>query len=251
MVPLLSVAGPVLLVLLGCYPGACDGWTFKIGSSSDLICTGGAGFSNFGGPHNMRSGSPSSHEPLCRISSPAGGVVSAVSFKYRYAAGYGCTPDACANPPAFSVVATDQDGTPDAGGPLYTSPALDQHSGDAGQWHEDAYSPPIEAKGSCTACTGSYLAFKFVNHDHNIQILLPIELHIDAHEVGWGLTGVLFGCLIVYVVGGLAWVYKKEGRVSGLGAHPHAKHWREVRGPSDSDSEQQSKALPPACPCGP
>lgn len=35
-----------------------DGWSVTIDSADDLVCTGGAGFSKYGGEDNMRSGDP-------------------------------------------------------------------------------------------------------------------------------------------------------------------------------------------------
>ena len=75
----------------------------------------------------------------------------------------------CDNPPTFEVWSQTATGV-DAGGPLYTSKALDEKSGDAGKWKEAAYTDSISVDAECAGCTGRYLAFVFHNNAHNVQV---------------------------------------------------------------------------------
>ena len=103
---------------------AVHAWEYTISSADDLVCQGGAGcdaaavhvyyyltictwrsprWSKFGGEPNIRSGSPSSAAPSCRLARPANGKITSVHLSYKYAAGYGCTKDSCDNPPKFEL----------------------------------------------------------------------------------------------------------------------------------------------------
>ena len=69
------LASPLILrlMILLLVVKAIDAESITIESAADLACVGGAGFSTYGGPTNMRSGSPQSSSPSCRLTQPVKG----------------------------------------------------------------------------------------------------------------------------------------------------------------------------------
>ena len=182
--------------------------SITIESAADLACVGGAGFSKFGGPSSMRSGSPKSSSPSCRLTQPVKGKcasapislslslstshslthdvcchhrITSVTFSYRYASGYGCSPagckkpPCCADPPEFEVWAVHADGSSatgaQQGGPIYTSPPLNKYAGDAGAPQLPALLLMALAQQASSHCAASFppplLALKAVGGQEN------------------------------------------------------------------------------------
>ena len=225
-------SSPALLLavlIAAAVPGAAGettkSWSFTIEKADDVICSNGAGVTNFGGPLSLRSGSPGKNSE-CRLRIPAPGAIRTVGMTFKYAAGYGCAVG-CEGAAVMSIAAVDAAGTDK--GEIYTSPALNQVAGDACHFKKECYTKEIEVAATCPACMGNYVSIKFANNQKNVQILLPIEISVDASPVGWELAAGLVAALLLYVGGGLAFARVKGSNTApGWRAHPHSRHWVEL-----------------------
>ena len=186
--------GAVLLQAAG-----VSGWDLVIETKDQLVCTGGASYTDLG-PLNtpkmpgMRSGNPGGPSE-CRLKLPAPVPLSSIQMTFQYVVGYTPKPGDAkkVEGPMVSIWAQDVTGavaTDTGAGAIYQSPQLPE-GGDDQKYSFDhctekdrqlCYSPNIAVNVDCSGCTGRYIAFKFENKDRNLQIVRqPPHKHEHPH----------------------------------------------------------------------
>jgi hypothetical protein len=130
---------------------------------------------------NLRSGSPGAHS-MAAMSAPFKGAakISSISFSYRYVIGYGTKANSTGSSVSFAFLKDLDCPTTGEHTILYTSPRYLEPSWD--KCHE-CYSAPINISVTGLGLQveqGGALAFMFDNGDHNMQLLLPIDV-----AIGW------------------------------------------------------------------
>ena len=131
---------------------------------------------------NLRSGSPGQHSSAAMAKPFAGstGRISSISFTYQYVIGYGAKPNSTGA--SVSLAFISDLNCPEAGStvtlytsPRYTSPLYRKGGG--------GYSDPVPVHltglNLSVASVGA-LSLNFDNGDHNMQVLLPLNI-----SVGW------------------------------------------------------------------
>ena len=200
---------------------------------------------NTKGMPNMRSGNPGPGSE-CRLAHPAPVPINSVQMTFQYVVGYTPAKGKQVEGPTMSIWAQDVSAsgvaTDTGGGPVYQSPQLPE-GGDDQKYSFDhcsekdkelCYSPNVAVNSYCSACTGRYVAFKFENKDRNVQLLLPITLHIDELEWGVPFLAVLLPLAALYAGVGVLYGRSRGAGPSAEGgawkAHPHSRHWEQLSG---------------------
>jgi hypothetical protein len=174
-----------LVVCLLLHAGWATGYDLLINKKEQLICTGGASYTELGptnvkGMPGLRSGDPGAPS-MCRLKDPVPVPITSVQLTFQYVVGYTPPKGVVQEGPTVAIWAEDVQGsvaTDTGGGPVYQSPELPP--GDEQKYSFDhcaekdkslCYSPNIAVNAECESCTGRYVAFKFENKERNLQIV--------------------------------------------------------------------------------
>ena len=183
--PTRLVAGVLLL--------ACEatGWDLVVSKAEQLVCTGGAAYTELGprntkGMPGLRSGDPGGPS-MCRLKDPVPVPINSIQLTFQYVVGYTPPKGTHKEGPSVAIWAEDVHGsvaTDTGSGPVYQSPELPEgddqlYSFDTCEQQDKqlCYSPNVAVNADCDACSGRYIAFKFENKERNLQLVRRPRTH--------------------------------------------------------------------------
>lgn len=162
------------------------GWDLVVSKKEQLVCTGGASYTELGplntkGMPGLRSGDPGGPS-MCRLKDPVPVPITSIQLTFQYVVGYTPAKGTHKEGPTVSIWAEDVHGsvaTDTGNGPVYQSPQLPEGNDDQLYSFDHCeqkdkqlcYSPNVAVNADCDACTGHYIAFKFENKERNLQIV--------------------------------------------------------------------------------